>query len=389
MRPNHISGSRYLPFGTLIFISSFLVVSLEATAQSPTPPRSGLAPPGTPYTVTNKDGSTTTTTNLPGGGTQVVTKDAKGNVTSSVDRTSTVSGGQWVTVNTGNVSASEQIDGQGVIRRLIKTDLVTKTKTILDYNDKGELVKATVSVVGDDGSEKPKEIYDPKGPDGSPERYNEAKHEFERIGLNDWDKLRKQLEATADEIKSIRNQYASEPEKDELAAVREEAAKHPMELVHDAGPLSLPKDPFETNYEQQKETEKQLDPCLIGSWRSISCEVIPLKEKGGGEGIVITINEDHSITIDYSAMTPMSGGNARNVWKGIASGHMWAAKGRAGTTSVEKAEAYLMTNGKRHPQGNYKDLGPAKITSYKCDETTLTVESVTHRIVYQRQKEAK
>jgi len=81
---------------------------------------------------------------------------------------------------------------------------------------------------------------------------------------------------------------------------------------------------------------------------------------------------------DYTEMAPMRGGNASNVRKGIASGHMWATKGHAGVTSVKKAEAYLMTNGKVHPQGNYKDLGPAKISNYKCDETTLAVENTLH-----------
>ena len=55
---------------------------------------------------------------------------------------------------------------------------------------------------------------------------------------------------------------------------------------------------------------------------------------------------------DYTEMAPMRGGNASNVWKGIASGHMWATKGHAGVTSVKKAEAHLMTNGKVHFYGS-------------------------------------
>jgi YD repeat-containing protein len=380
-RSKVVTCARFIPFGFL-FVVSALTLGQSNTG-------SVLPPPGTPQTVKNADGSTTTTTRSPVGGTQVVTKDSKGNVISTVNKASIVSGGQSITVDAGNVSVSQTTDSRGNITHLVKKDPATGTTTTLDYDANGELIKAIMVVTGADGREKSRQVYEAKGPNGTPERYNEATHSFERIDSNDWERIKKQVDATADEIKAIRDKFAQEPEKDELAAVREEAAKHPMELAHGSGPLPPPKDPFETRYEQQKELEKQLDPCLIGTWRSISNEVLLLNEKGGGEGIVITINEDHSITIDYSAMTPMSGGNAKNVWKGVASGYVWASQGRAGTTSVEKAEAYLITNGKRNPQGNYKDLGPAKITSYKCDDTTLTVESVTHRIVYQRQKEAK
>src|SRR5882762_6651645 len=102
MQLSHIAGSRPLA-RALVFAGLFLTVILEATAQSPaknpSQPKNGnvLPPPGSPYTVTNKDGSTTTTTNSPMGGTQVVTKDAHGRVISTVYKASTVSGGQSIT----------------------------------------------------------------------------------------------------------------------------------------------------------------------------------------------------------------------------------------------------------------------------------------------------
>jgi len=371
----------------------------QKTASPGTAAEDGLPlPKPVPEKVTNPDGSTTTIVHPWGSRTEATTVDKNGALASTVIKYPTYNGGQITIIQTGSKTVKVESDANGTIRHLERVDSDTSTKNMFDYDEKGQLQKAWVFRRNEQGKEEPQEIYEASNtPSGSPERYNKDTNKFEPIKKGDWEDITDRLNATAADIKSIRDRFAPvekpvaptpTPESvDDLADVRAEAAKQPMEMVHEPGPLAPPSDPFATRQAQAREAEKQLDSCLIGTWRSVSIEVIPLNEKGGGEGIVITINEDHSVTIDYTAMTPMSGGHAKNVWRGVASGHMWASKGYAGTASVEKAEAYLITNGQRNPQGNYKDLGPAKISRYRCDEETLTVESVIHRIVYKKQKE--
>jgi hypothetical protein len=378
-------------------------------------PSKYLGPQNPTRTIRNSDGTTTSVWVFGDGSTRTQTVNSKGepiiNVLSRSDSIYGV-GGQLTRIEKfspdGNtLFIEEQRDSQGVVRHLVKSDSGSIARDEFHYGPDGNLVKATVSRDKPDEAGHMLNQYRPSSSNSSGgEQYNLATGKWEPVSADDWPKIAGRLDTVQKDISSIRDQFnpdqvkpvekpvAAEPKpekkpepEDDLAAVREEAAKHPMELVRSPGPLAPPSDPFKVREEQQREAEKQLDPCLIGTWRSVSIEATLLNEKGGGEGIVITINEDHSVTIDYTAMTPMRGGNAKNVWRGIASGHMWASKGRAGITSTERAEAYLMTNGQRNPQGNYKDLGPAKTTRYECNETTLVTESASHRITYTRQKE--
>jgi hypothetical protein len=371
--------------------------------------RSGLAPPAIPLapvrpppqTIKNSDGSTTTAWFYPNGTVYSETVNSKGELISKATSRSDSTYGQGSQTTEiqkfspdGNtIYINEERDSHGVIRHLVRSD-TGLTRDEFRYGEDGKLVKATVSRQAPDETGHTSSDYRPS-PDGSGgERYNLMTGKWEPVSHEQWPAIADRLRANEKDIQGARDKLkapkapekAPEPE-DELASVREEAAKHPMEVAGSPGPLAAPSDPFETRERDQLEAEKQLDPCLVGTWRSESIEVTLLNEKGGGEGIVITIGKDRSVTIDYSAMTPMRGGHANNVWKGSAFGHMWAFKGRGGTTSIERAEAYLITNGRRNPQGNYKDLGPAKITRYECNETTLVTESVTHKITYARQKE--
>ena len=356
-------------------------------------------PKPVPQTIKNPDGSTTTIVRPWDNRTEATTVDKNGALVSTVIKYPTYNGGQITIIQTGTRTVTVESDANGTIRHLTKMDSDTRTKNVFDYDEKGQLQKAWVFRTNEQGKEVPQEIYEAQNtPSGSPERYNKDTNKFEPIKKGDWEDITDRLNATANDIKSIRDQFAPvekatltpspTPEaKDDLADARAEAAKEPMTIAKEPGPLAPPSNPFEKREKEQREAEKQLDPCLVGTWRSEFVEVMLLHEKGGGAGIVMTIKEDKSITIDYNGMTPMTGGNAKNVWQGTASGHMWASQGRAGTTSVDTAQAYLVTNGKRNPRGSYADLGPTKISRYTCDETTLVVESVTHRFTYKRQKE--
>lgn len=379
------------------FFSCAMLATARVSSLGQTPaPNEGLPLPKPASEVTkNADGSTTTISHPWSGRTEIKTVDSHGTLISTVTKYSASDGTQTTIVDTGNQHVVTQTDSNGVIRHMEKLDADKGTKTAFDYDANGQLQKAWFFKTKENSGWVPDDIYEaPTSPDGQyGQEYNRDTKKFERIA---WAGKKEELDKMAADIKGIRDQF-DQSGPDPLDAVRMEAATQPMQLaepsstptpaVGNSGPLMPPSDPFKGREEQQRETEKQLDPCLKGTWRSESVEVILLHERGGGDGIVITIGEDQSVTIDYSAMTPMRGGHANNVWKGVASGHMWANKGRAGVTSVEKAEAYLITNGRRNPQGNFKDLGPAKITQYQCDETTLVTESVTHRITYKRQTE--
>jgi hypothetical protein len=385
-----------------------LVIAALAQQQPPTSPAgqpskgadAGLAvPKPVPQTIKNPDGSTTTIVRPWDNRTEATTVDKNGALVSTVIKYPTYNGGQITIVETGTTTVTVESDANRTIRHLQKMDSDTRTKKVFDYDEKGQLQKAWVFRTSEEGKEEPQEIYEAANtPSGSPERYNKDTNKFERVKKDDWEDITDRLNATANDIKSIRDQFAPvekatltpspPPEaKDDLAEARAEAAKEPMTMPKERGGLAPPSNPFEKREELQGEAEKQLDPCLVGTWRSEVVEVPVLHEKGGGAGIVITIKEDKSVTVDYNGMTPMIGGNARNVWRGTASGHMWASQGHAGTTDIDTAQAYLVTNGNRNPRGSYADLGPAKISRYTCDETTLIVESVTHRFTYKRQKE--
>jgi hypothetical protein len=385
---------RHRPF----FGSIALTATCFSGLLAQTPANQGLPlPKPASEVIKNADDSTTTISHPSSGRTEIRTVDSHGNLVGTVTKYSTSDGTQTTIVDAGNQHVVTQTDRNGVVRHMEKLDSDKGTKTTFDYDEKGQLQKAWFFKTKANGGWEPDDIYEaPTSPDGQyGQQYNRDTKKFEKIG---WAGKKDELDKIAADIKGFREQF-DQQKPDDLDAVRMEAAKNPMELAEPpaatptptvgnlSGPLPPPSDPFKAREAEQQETEKQLDPCLKGTWRSESIEVILLHERGGGDGIVITIGEDHSVTIDYSAMTPMRGGNANNVWKGVASGHMWATNGRAGVTSIEKAEAYLITNGRRNPQGNYKDLGPAKITKYQCDETTLVTETVTHRITYKRQTE--
>lgn len=270
-------------------------------------------------------------------------------------------------------------DKKGTIRQLVKMDAVMKTKHLFEYNESGQLEKASVFGVDADGNEKLQQIYEAKGPSGGPERYNEEKNKFEPIKKGDWEDITNRLGKTEAEIKALRNQHASveqpgaaepAPDEDELAKVREEAAKHPMSGPKEAPAgdgLAFPSPPT------------QVDPCLVGRWRSETVKD-PGPNHSGGDGIVLTIEKDAIITIDYNGMTPMRVKDSitgySNTWSGKATGHIKASKGATATVTTDESEwkhTYTDEKGGKREHPSKSGLGPASLhnRTYTCDETTL------------------
>src|ERR1700720_275320 len=189
--------------GTIVILSPVApAVAQEKPAGTSTagnPPKSNgvglpLPKPPPPTTVTNPDGSTTTTTYSWGGGTTAVTVNTNGETVSTVRKAPLRDGGLRTEVITGNTSVTLEYDNKGTIRSLVKTNLDTRPSSMIQYDDKGQRVKATVSRTPLQGNGELLELYEAQNtPSGRPERYNKDKDKFETIMDSDWPSITDRL----------------------------------------------------------------------------------------------------------------------------------------------------------------------------------------------------
>lgn len=144
--------------------------------------------------------------------------------------------------------------------------------------------------------------------------------------------------------------------------------------------------------------KRAVDSCLVGTWRSESVADKPgLAGKRGGAGIVMTIEGDGAITMDYNQMQALeaeAGGiGEKNWWRGTASGRIATSKGAASIVSVERSDVSRRFT---DPQGKtitnaIGKLGPAVLgadpedSSYKCDQTTLVHKTPTQIVTFKRE----
>jgi hypothetical protein len=353
-----------------------------------------LPKPPPPTTVKNPDESTTTTTYPWGGQTTAVTTDSNGETVSTVTETPLRDGGQRTSIITGNTTVTVEYDGKGTIRSLVKTDLDKGTTNQLEYDDKGELVKASVfqfpvekkGDVFQVGQGDLVQVYDVQNtPSGRPERYNKDKNKFEPITGDDWSAITDRLNAVANDIKSIRDQFApiekpvaakkpTEPE-DELAPIREEAAREPMRMPREGSVLPPPEPP----------EWLKIDPCLVGTWECVSYREADNKYiTGGGTGFRVTFTPDGTETVDYGPMKPIMASNDTVSYIGKASAQISAKNGMARLESMVDAGARLNAVSRaigldwkpKLPGLGAGGLGSAKgMTSYKCDGDSLEYQT--------------
>ena len=140
--------------------------------------------------------------------------------------------------------------------------------------------------------------------------------------------------------------------------------------------------------------EHPIDCCLIGTWRSVSL-VGPAGQRGGS-GIIMTIEGDGKITMDYTNMQSLEAekgnvGPAKydNFWKGTAQGYISTNNGAVTVVSVEKSElsGKTVVQGRTTEKPFGKNLGPGYVRSgYKCDKTTLTWTSAAEIFTFKREE---
>jgi len=359
------------------------VLACSVVAQStPTPSGKsgdeGLPLPGSPppTVVHNADGSTTSISQSRGETTST-TVDQNGAAVSRVSKRPLYSGGKMTTIDAGTVTTKTEYDSQGNVVRLERVDSSTGTRNVFEYDDKGQLLKASTFKTNADGKEEPQEIYQPQDtPSGKPERYNPETGKFERVGKSDQDDIESRLKKTADEIKALQDKYALSDE-DEQAAIRAEAAKHPM-----AGPgenQSVTPTPTPSGL---------IDSCLVGTWECVSYKEASMYSMTGGTGFRVTFKSDGTETVDYSRMKPVIiGGKAseKTTWKGTATARISTHDGMAKLeTAVSGGVAMGLDSGGRHVDWpKLAMLGPGGLgslkgsSSYKCSGDSLEYGSST------------
>ena len=296
-------------------------------------PNNGLPLPGpeSPIVVHNADGSTTSISQS-GRGTRTNTVDQNGAQISTVDKVSNFDGGRWITVGAGTVTTKTEYDSHGNVVRLERIDSGTGTRNLFEYDDNGQLLKASTFHRNADGKEEPQDIYDPRDtPSGKPERYNPETGKFERISKSDQDDIEFNLKKTADEIKGFQDKYALSDE-EEMAAIRAEAAKEPM-----AGPDGQ-KTPTPT-----PTLSESIDPCLVGTWECVSYQEKDGKITGGGTGFRVTFTSDGTETVDYGSIKPIMVGKDKLSYMGKASAKISTTDGVAKIESMTGAGASLDT----------------------------------------------
>jgi hypothetical protein len=134
-----------------------------------------------------------------------------------------------------------------------------------------------------------------------------------------------------------------------------------------------------------------LDACLVGTWRSQSVAILGNGE--GGVGIVMTIQKDGSLSIDYSGMSPLRSFGSTDFLSGKASGHIVASNGKS---AVESVESSSLTHTNKGPLGTrtnavgktlaYGAPGDDPSGNYACNKDTLTIKGSPYTVTYQRQK---
>jgi len=137
-----------------------------------------------------------------------------------------------------------------------------------------------------------------------------------------------------------------------------------------------------------------VDKCVVGQWKSEPVIVSGQKMKGG-DGIVMTIQADGTLSIDYGKMTPIpasSVGQGSNLWQGTATGQIETFEGKARVTRVTaSAITWKFTD----PQGKSQTtplsgLGPIALgnnpmdRSYRCNDTTLTYKNPPREFTFKR-----
>jgi hypothetical protein len=140
---------------------------------------------------------------------------------------------------------------------------------------------------------------------------------------------------------------------------------------------------------------RPIDACVVGTWRSESAEADfggGLHEVGGS-GILLTVKEDGTETIDYSGMQPISGPNGElNVWSGTSTGKITTENGKAAIKSVEKSQLSHKFAYRGEERTNpLTGMGPASLgenkpdPSYTCDATTLKFKLLVQTFIFKRQ----
>ena len=377
-------------------VGPLLIFSIAAQTKPGATPAAGkkddaglplLGPPA-PTKLVHQDGSTTTTSQW-GRGTKAETVNKNGKLVSTVYTTPAYDGGQTTKVEAGTVNIITESDSHGVVRRLEKTDSSTLTKNVFEYDEKGQLVKASVfksPAMGE--KEEPQEIYETQNTaSGSPERYNKETNKFERIPKSDWEDILDRLNKTESEIKEVRNRLTP----DELEKERMEAARHPMG-EHDepptipgsegsAAPLTKPK-PREGLALPSNPLD--IDPCLIGTWEATSFVQTSTVGIKGGAGFRVTFTRDHRgliETIDYSKMQPLIAGDDPDPIQYRGSAKAWI-RAKDGMASVEKMEntGVTMSYRKFEPM-RFPNLGPGGLgtvkgsSQYVCSGDTLEYQA--------------
>ena len=136
-----------------------------------------------------------------------------------------------------------------------------------------------------------------------------------------------------------------------------------------------------------------IDACVVGKWRSSQVGIVDLPGDRGGGRILMTVDSDGAVALDYSKMQPIKGViGETNAWSGTAEGRITASQGTAAVKSVSKSE---LVHDFTDPQGKKKSnalkgLGPAALGAnlperkYTCDDSTLTYKDLVHVFTFER-----
>ena len=144
------------------------------------------------------------------------------------------------------------------------------------------------------------------------------------------------------------------------------------------------------------EKDHPIDARLVGTWRSETVTRSLAPYKTGGAGIIMTIKDDGTITMDYNQMEPFKRDvpAQTTMWSGKASGKIKTCKNEAWLVSVEKSELTHKTTvaGGKDVTNPLKSTGPAAIAEtdkhipYEVDETTLKYSHGPESYTFKRQE---
>ncbi len=347
-----------------------------ALAQTPAPNEGLPLPKSPPPTVVHNNDGSTSSISQSGRGTKLTTVDQNGAPISTVYKTPNSDGGRTTLVEAGTATTKAEYGAQGNVVRLEKVDSATGTRNVFEYDDKGQLLKASTFHMNTDGKEEPQEIYQPRDtPSGKPERFNPETGKFERVSKSDQADMEARLKKAGDEIEAFQDKYVRDDE-DELAAIRAEAAKQPMagpDENQSVTPTPTPGEP--------------IDSCLIGTWECVSFKEASMYSITGGTGFRVTFKSDGTETVDYTRMKPVIIGKAseRTTYTGTATARISTHDGMAKLeTSVSGGVTMSLDSGGRHvdwPRAAI--LGPGALgslkgsSSYKCSGDSLEYGSTS------------